>query len=454
MDKKILILVLILAAFLRFYRLDSLMGFIGEQGRDYLISAEIITNHKIPGLVKIYSVPNTSVGPFFYCFQAIALWIGNFNPVAPALMTSIMGLLSVILMYFIGRKLFNKFVGIYSAIFFAFSPLMVVFSRIPIHVNVFSFFLLVYTYLLIDFLKGKSKNLLILSILWLLVIQIHLSALLIFPLTIILWYLNRNKIHVKKSYLAAIALLFLPPVIIAGETIYALFGLGVKKTISLITLKNLYITPVPYYLEIFQKLFSMESLLIGILFLPFFLKGLQKIFKRKDFSSRILLVWFFIALAGLIIKNSTSEHYFNLIIPVFFMITAVGLDKFRSISILLLLLFALSNLIFLPKRDFYMDTINNSSKFNYGVPLPQRLEIARYIVAKSQGNPVSIKVIGDFDIYSSTVKNYEYLVFYLKGKIGPKDRVVIYEPKDFAKIHKEEGERREFTNAIVEYRHN
>lgn len=457
MDKKILILVLILAAFLRFYHLDSLMGFIGEQGRDYLISSEIITKHKFPVLTEIYSVPHTAIGPFFYYLQAAALWIGNFNPLAPAVMTSMFGVFSVAIIYCLGKKLFDKTIAFYSAVFFAFSPLMVIISRISTHVAIYPFFILIYMLFLIDFLKGKSNNLIIIGLFLLIIIQVHLSSFVLIPITIILCYLNRKKIHVNKKNFAIIFVLFLPSFFIAKETVFTLGRLGVKKITSLITLKDLYITPASYFLEIFQKLFSMESLILGILFLPFFFFGLRKIFKKRDFSSQILITWFFVALAGLLVKNSPSEQYFFLITPAFFLITANGIKTYKRIGAILLLIFSLTNLYFLPKRDFYMNTANNPTKFNYGVPLSQRLVIAKYIVNTSQNKPFNIQVIGDFDIYPSTGKNYEYLAFWLKGKPSEKQenlKYVIYEPKEFAKIYKSEGLRKEFENAIVEYRSN
>lgn len=419
MDKKILILILILSALLRLYRLDELMIFIGDQGADYLISTDIITRHQFSLIPRQTSQSGVQNGIFFYYLQALALYIGNFNPVAPAIMTALFSVLSVFLMYKLGK--------LPAAILFAFSPLMVINSRIPIHVAVFPFFLLVYM------LALKSKRIILCCLSFFILIQIHLSALLLIPITIIV---TKNK----KLLLFAVLIILTSP---------QLINLSFRKIISIITLKDLYITPLPYFLEIFQKLFSMETIILGMLFLPFFLIGLKK--------SKLILTWFFVALLGLIIKNSSAEHYFNLITPAFFLIIAAGLEKHKKIGGILLLIFSLSNLYYLPKRDFYMKTANNPTNFNYGVPLSQRLEIAKYIVNTSQNKPFNIKVIGDFDIYPSTGKNYEYLAFWLKGKPSEKQenlKYVIYEPKEFAKIYKEEGTRKEFENAIVEYRSN
>lgn len=417
MQKKILILILILSVFLRLYRLDDLMIFVGDQGTDYLTSAKIITQHKFPLMLHETSQKDVYIGPFFYYLQALALYIGNFNPVTPAVMTALFGVVSVLLMYKLGK--------LPAAILFAFSPLMVIGSRIPIHVAVFPFFLAAYI------LALKSKRIILCSLLFFILIQIHLSAFLLIPITIIV---TKNK----KLLLFAILILLTSP---------QLINLSFKKINSLLTLKDLYITPLPYFLEIFQKLFSLETIILSLLFLPFFLIGLK--------NSKLILVWFSIGLLGLFIKNSSAEHYFNLITPAFFLIIAAGIEKFKKIGAILLLIFSLSNLYYLPKRDFYMDTVNNPTKFNYGVPLPQRLEITKYIVNTSQNKPFNIKVIGDFDIYPSTGKNYEYLTFWLKGKISenPENlQFIIYEPKEFAKIYESKGLRKEFENAIVEYR--
>lgn len=426
MEKKILILVLLLSAFIRLYRLSDLMVFVGDQGTDYLTSEKIITEHKFPLMLHETSQKEVLIGPFFYYFQAIALLAGNFNPVAPAVLNALLGVLSVILMYKLGK--------LPAAIFLAFSPLMVINSRIPIHVAIFPFFLLAYI------LALKSKKVFVCCLLFIILIQIHLSAFLLIPITLY---------HFKdKKYIIFISFFFLLSWLVAKDTVIALCLLAIKKVTSVITLKDLFITPPSYFLEVFQKLFSMETIVFGLLFLPFFLIGLKH-------SKKFETVWFAVALIGLLIKNSSAEHYFNLIIPAFFLIIAKGLECFKKIGAILLLLFIVSNLYFLPKNDYYMKTSNNNSKFSYGVPLFQRIEIATYMVEKSASNPFNIKVIGDFDIYPSTGKNYEYLTFWLNGKISQKDeklKFIIYEPKEFAKIHNEVGRRKEFENAIVEYR--
>ena len=162
-----------------------------------------------------------------------------------------------------------------------------------------------------------------------------------------------------------------------------------------------------------------------------------------------------LSLFGLLIKNSPAEHYFNLITPVLFLITAIGLSKYKKSALILLVIFSFSNLFFLLKRDYYMNTANNNSKYNYGPALSKRIEISKYIVNQADGKPFNIKVIGDFDIYPSTTKNYEYLAFWLKGKPksgGEVVKYIIYEPKAFAKHYPAEGVRKEFENAVVEYR--
>lgn len=143
----LLILILLLAAFMRLYRIQDYITFLGDEGRDVLIVYNILHGH--PTLLG----PNASVGGFFlgpiyYYFMTPFLWLFNYNPVGPAVMVSLFGVATVWLVYFVGSKFFNKPTGLIAAFFYSISPVVIAYSRSSWNPNLMPFFILSLLYLL------------------------------------------------------------------------------------------------------------------------------------------------------------------------------------------------------------------------------------------------------------------------------------------------------------------
>src|SRR3990167_8971076 len=79
-----LVAILILAFFLRIYKLSDTMHFISDQGLFYLPALDMVLNGKIPLVGPESSHPWIHHGPIFIYLLAIILPIFNFNPIAPA----------------------------------------------------------------------------------------------------------------------------------------------------------------------------------------------------------------------------------------------------------------------------------------------------------------------------------------------------------------------------------
>src|SRR5216683_690424 len=100
--KTILILILFLAAFLLFYRLSTLIPFIGDQGWFYISARDML----LAGHIPLVGITSSHVwlhqGPYWTYMLAGALWIGHFNPITPAYLSAAIGLIAVLLMYKVG----------------------------------------------------------------------------------------------------------------------------------------------------------------------------------------------------------------------------------------------------------------------------------------------------------------------------------------------------------------
>ena len=146
-----------LSLFLNLYRIDQRMLFIGDFGRDYLAARDLLLFHKIPLVGIQSSVVWLHQGPLSIYFIALALAVGKFNPIAPAVLYGVMGVGATLLTYFIGTKLFARPVGFLASLFYATSPLIVISARMPYHTSSIPLFSGIFFLTLFYILKGRRR---------------------------------------------------------------------------------------------------------------------------------------------------------------------------------------------------------------------------------------------------------------------------------------------------------
>src|SRR3989344_7985150 len=119
----LLIVILIFAAFLRLYRIEDYMSFLGDEGRDVLVVKRMIVDGKFTLLGPITSVGLMHLGPVYYYFMAPFLWAWRLDPVGPSIMVALFSLAPICLIYRSCSKFFSPYVGIIASFFYAISPL-------------------------------------------------------------------------------------------------------------------------------------------------------------------------------------------------------------------------------------------------------------------------------------------------------------------------------------------
>lgn len=149
------IVLFLIGFFLRMYKIDSFITFLGDQGRDAIVMKRIITLEHFPGIGASSSVGNVFLGPFYYYFAAPWLLLTNFSPLGPAIGVAVFGSLMIPASYFMAKDLFNERVGLLMAAFTAFSVVFVDLSRFSWNPNLLPFSALLTFYF---FVKGFQKN--------------------------------------------------------------------------------------------------------------------------------------------------------------------------------------------------------------------------------------------------------------------------------------------------------
>lgn len=323
----ILGLILLIAAFFRFYKLD--IFFIFEHDQDLLswIVKDIWIERHLRLIGQLTSIEGVFIGPLFY-YLAVPFYVTfGMNPISAAYLASIIGLLTVLSIYFVFQRFFGKVVGLFGALIYATSLGPVFFDKWAVPTQPTMLWCIWFLFAVFNLAEGKTKSLIIASILIGLIWHIHIALLPLIPLFIFAFFLKKQKITPKIAVasLAALVFLTLP---------FWLFEIkqNFLQTKSLIFSKG----------GAGEILVGWERLLkildaTGIIFRDAFFKGWEipkylvlgasiflfifSIYKKLLTKKQILLIVSWIALVFLvqmITKNPISEYYVSnlTIIPI------------------------------------------------------------------------------------------------------------------------------------------
>lgn len=193
----LLISTLVLAAFLRLYRISDYMTFLGDEGRDVLIVREILHGN-FTLLGPRASAGDFFLGPIYYYFMAPFLWLFNYDPVGPAVMVALLGVATVFLVYFVAKEFFGQKAGFMASLLYAVSPLVIAYSRSSWNPNPMPFFSLLILFLLYkSIIKHSFKLLFGVGILLGITLQLHYLA--TFLMAISAFFYLVGKIFKERS---------------------------------------------------------------------------------------------------------------------------------------------------------------------------------------------------------------------------------------------------------------
>lgn len=120
---------LLVGLFLRVYRVDKVLGFYYDQGRDALVIWDFIYNHKFFLIGPTTGLAGIFRGPYYYYLIAPFYFLGRGNPVWPAVFLAVITIFAGFLGYILGKKILNREAGVIFAILSSFSFNIVFASR-------------------------------------------------------------------------------------------------------------------------------------------------------------------------------------------------------------------------------------------------------------------------------------------------------------------------------------
>jgi len=432
-------LLILLATWLRFYRLPELMMFIGDQGRDYLAARNFLLTGKIPLVGIPSSVPWLHQGPLFIWLIAFALKIGDFYPLAPAILTSTLGVLTVYFFYKLSQAWFSKPYAFLAGLLLTTSPLVVIHSRMPYHTSPIPFFSLLFIFSLY-YLYQKKLNPFWPVLLWGILFQLELTtAPLILLVFLIYW---QRKFPFKKDLFVMILAGVIPliPKIIydlthgfkqtlgfiawLGYRFISFFGYSGRHIVSFQSIKQTSLTIFSYW----QKFISGDNLLLTILLSIIVLSAVIQrflIIKKKPFKPQLIILFSFITLnlLAFLVHQGPSEAYFPVLFPAWALLIIWAFQYLKKpiLSIILIIL-SIYNIFYLINSNF----------ISHGPTLKQRLIVSRFIQSNSNNQPFKLQNHHSVAQFNSFLDNYRYLLWWINSSenLQAKLTYTIYEGEE------------------------
>lgn len=124
----LLFLISLIAIFLRAYKIESLAIFLADQASDSTKVYEMIKG-RLTLLGPITSVGGFFNGPIVYYLMFPFYFIFKGEPIAGTVFQTFLQIITIPLIFILGKKLKNETVGLIASFLFAISPLMIDYSR-------------------------------------------------------------------------------------------------------------------------------------------------------------------------------------------------------------------------------------------------------------------------------------------------------------------------------------
>ncbi|HCM37565.1 MAG: hypothetical protein UV61_C0002G0117 [Candidatus Gottesmanbacteria bacterium GW2011_GWB1_43_11] len=425
----ILFIILIIAAYLRLYRIGDYMGFLGDEGRDMLVVKRMIVDHKLTLLGPITSVGLMHLGPMYYYFMVPFLWAWRLDPTGPAVMVALFSLATILLIWKLSREFFDTKVAVIASLLYALSPLVITYSHSSWNPNILPFWALLTVYSLVKVMcEDRYRFLFVAGLAIGVALQLHYIALVFIPITLVCLGLKRFRIPLVYW----LSLLFggfvssLPFLLfevrhqfINTITVYEFVTRGGDA-------KSFGLTTVLYRfwdltLRLFWRVVVIENariatvVLLLTLGICFYLSKSNKYKPRRHGALIVLLIWYLVGIGLLsFYTGNIYDYYLMFAFPLPFLLVAIALSHLMKnkygwlIAILVVGMLSYFEL----KQTPILAAPNRL--------VTQTKEIAQFILDKTSGKPYNFALIA----YKNSDHAYRYFL-----EIMGTPPVVIENPK-------------------------
>ena len=391
LERVAIIFILLFGAIMRLYKIDQYMTFLGDEGRDAIVMKDMVTLKHFPAIGPGTSIGNMYLGPLYYYLVAPSLLVFNLSPVGPAIFVSVIGLMTVGLIWWVGRQWFGRFPALAVATLYAVSQTVIIYSRSSWNPNVMPFFALPAMYGIWKVWRfGYWHWLLISAVSFAFVLNSHYLGLLLAPSICLFLFLSPNKLSNKKYLILGFVIwaLLMSPLLFFdlrhnGQNFAAIktFFTDRQTTVNFKAYKaipNLW----PIWQDMVTSLLAAKNLLIGqwtavILALSTVFYLIRS--KNRDFW--FIASWLGFGLLGLgLYKQHIYDHYYGFLFPAVFLLVGYFLRGFKLNFILILPL-------------IFINLQSNSFRYPPNNQLAHTRQIAEFIKSESADQPFNLALL-------------------------------------------------------------
>lgn len=421
----VLFIVVTLSAFLRLYKIDEYMLFLGDEGRDMVTVRRLLVNRDLVFVGPGTSVGSMYLGPVYYYLIAPFLWLFNFSPVGPSVEVALFGVATVFLVWLVVEQLFGpkekkiNIGAISAALLYATAPVIIIYSRSSWNPNVMPFFALVVIYSIWKVWYEKKYRWLMLTGLGMgVVLQSHYLGLLLIPTTVFFWLLSfanvlksrqRKNIggFVSMSLVMILGFLVLMSPLIAFDlrhqwrnlkSIETFFVGGETNLLSdsvkiISTAQNLFRDLNFRFLAAKKESFMLLTNAVLIILLGIFLLIKKETYRRRKMAAYFLLVvWVLLGVLGLsFYSREVYDHYLGFLFPAPFILIGALINETATFKKSLGIIIAVFIILLLTAVNLYFSPIKDSPNRQ----LERSIRVADKIIEEAKGESFNLAVISD-----------------------------------------------------------
>lgn len=378
------IFLLFVGAVLRLWNLPNTMMFLGDQGRDALVVADIFRERDLAFIGPVTSVGNMYLGPAYYYFMLPWLWISYPSPVGPAYAVAILGILTIYVIFKAGKEMLGTRAGLIAATFMTFSWTTVYYSRFSWNPNPEPLVSTLFLWFLYRAWQLKKPWYYVLaSLMMAVLLQLHYVTLLFAPVLAGVILLDVLRSTTKKRALryivwtaasVGVVLITLIPLLLFdwkhnwlnAKAFYEMFvgseSFGSPEESIISKILNILQETHGRSMHLFFELWLPEKRILNtvgvVLSAVAGIVLLLRPLKRHRFSERLIIGTLAFSILGLsAYSNSVFDHYILFLLPVVYLFFGQVLSRLSSVRVLgpVVVVFALLAFI-----------VQNASQYSFG----------------------------------------------------------------------------------------
>ena len=358
-----LVILMLIASFVRFFRFTDYLEFLDDQGRDAIGMKRILIDHDLTLLGPGTSVGNMYLGPLYYYAMTPFLALTYPDPTGPAYGMALLGVMTVALVFLLGKEMVGERAAGMAALLYATAPVVMHLSRFSWQPNPAPFFGLLMMWCTYRALKGKTWYWLGVGLSFAVMTQLHYVAMLtLFPSAMLFLYdawkhPKKRTTHIQIALLSffAVFLVFSPLIafdlrhdhlILKGFQEFLtsqhqtsplsdriarffldLHGRGLQTIVETLGLPHTTMTDR-----------EVNTILLVVFIVSAIFIAYTRVKKNKNSTAELILyVWIGMTIIGLCMyRNTVYPHYFAFLFPAIFLVTGMIFAHLASLRKFLL----------------------------------------------------------------------------------------------------------------------